>query len=356
MSGGLLAELYAQGAFNPALPQHELAAAHIPLGRLGISPAPERLLIDAVGQTDGLTLIVGASGAGKSSLMTYTAERLTELERDGRRYLPLLVPVAAHSAGAANLATFGRLAIASLLAALPVGADDRSRLERMTADNVTRQLPSKDFNARLALRGGLPGGVARAGADFGVTLRGEVLAISSPGALDHDPYGGLDELADMLRVLRRELVIMVEDTDAWAFEPDGGLETAQAFFAGVLAPLVSPGFSVVVAAQTRWSGLDAFSAISERAVARIDVPTYSLPRAREVITAIVAGRVSWTLGDRIDHSASEVLDDGALDVLAARLRDTGSVRSALSVLRDTLTKVSADFPPVLTREHLLESA
>ena len=63
---GLLERLYSQGGFNPSLPQQELAAAHIPFGELGVSPAPERLLLDAVSQTDGLTLIVGPSGAARA--------------------------------------------------------------------------------------------------------------------------------------------------------------------------------------------------------------------------------------------------------------------------------------------------
>ena len=353
---GLLERLYAEGAFNPALPQYELAASHIPFGDLGFSPAPEQVLLDAVSQTDGLALVVGESGAGKSSLMAYCAEALTDLSRDGRRYLPLLVPVAAHGVEAAKLSTFGRLAVASLLAALPVPERERTLLDRMTAQKVTRQLPSKDFNARLALKGGAPGGVASAGADFGLTLRGEVLSISAPGALDHDPYGGLEQLAHTLRGVQRELVVMVEDTDAWALDPDGGLDVARAFFGGVLGPLQAPGFSVVVAAQTHWAELDAFNALAERAVARIDVPTYSRPRAKQVIEAIVAGRISWSLADEAPHTSDEVLEEDALDVLAARLHETGSVRSALTLLRDTLTRVSAGFPDVLTREHLLDSA
>lgn len=351
---GLLHRLYSEGAFNPALPQHELAAAHIPFGQLGAEPEPETLLLDAVAQTDGITIVLGASGAGKSSLMTYCAEQMAELARENRRYLPLFVPVAPQGGKAAELSTFGRLAISNLLDALPVPEKQRSKLDRIRAEKVSKQLPTRDFNARLALKGGLPSGLVGANADFGLTLRGEVTTLTGPGKLDHDPYGGLAELAHVLRGLERELVVMIEDTDAWAFDPDGGLEIATAFFGGVLAPLHTPGFSLVVAAQTAWTDTDAFAAINERAIARIELPTYRLPGARDVIFAIVASRASWSLGEK--HTAEDVLEPGAVDVLAAHLASTGSVRASLTLIRDALSRVSADPPEKLSREHLLETA
>ena len=311
----LLARLYAEGAFDPSLAHYELAASHVPLGRLGFNPAPEELLIDAVSRTDGLSLIVGASGSGKSSLIAYCAELLTDLRREDRQYLPLLVPVAAHRKDAVQLASFGRIAVASLLAAFPLDKDRRQKLDQMTAASVTKQLPSTDFNAKLALR--------NAGPEFGVTLRGEVLSLSAPGALDHDPYGGLDELAHLLRGLKRELVVIVEDTDAWALEADRGREAARDFFAAVLAPLQAPAFAVVVAAQTQWSDVEALAALSERAVARIDIPTYET-QAREVVEQIVRRRIEWALGDGERHNVGDVLDEEAVTLLAARLRDTGA--------------------------------
>lgn len=348
----LLEQLAREGAFRPALRLDELAAVHIPFRELGFDAQPERMIAEGIAQHTGITLLVGERGNGKSSVLAYVADRLAgTASEDGRRYLPLFVPVATRGEDAAKLETFGAMAIGSLLAGFEDLSDEQEQAFRaVTAEAISREAPSRTFNASVAAK------VFGAGIEGGVASKGEVITVVTSGTAPDD-FGGLTTLAHTLRGRDRELVLIVEDTDGWTLQDgDEGRTLARAFFGRVLAPLATADVSVVIAVQTHWTTeVDEFAAVNERAVKRVTLPTFDdVERAEATVRRVIGGRIEWKLGGA--RNAAEVVTDAAVTALAEHLRQTGSIRSVLTLIRDVVDKLETNFPDRIGTEHLAESA
>jgi hypothetical protein len=348
----LLDQLARAGAFRPALRLDELAAVHIPFGEFGLEGEPERMIAEGIAQHTGVTLVVGEGGNGKSSALAYVADRLASAPaNDGRRYLPLFVPVASRGEEAADLRTFGAMAIGNVLASFDDLSDEQEAAFRdVTAEAISREAPSRTFNAGIAAK------VFGAGVEGGVESKGEVITVTTRGA-PPDEYGGITTLAHTLRGRARELVVIVEDTDGWTLrDGDDGRKLARRFFGGVLAPLALADVSVVVAVQTHWTtDVPEFAALNERAVKRVTLPTFDDPaRAEATVRRVLGGRIEWTLGG--PRNAADALTDAAVSTLAETLGRTGSIRKVLTLVRDTLDQLGPDYPERLGVEHLVESA
>jgi AAA ATPase-like protein len=352
MTSELWRELYDQQAFKPAPSLWELAEAHVPFSELGARQAPEPRVRSGLEEGDGLALLVGAPGSGKSSVLAYVAARLAGSRSDaGRLYLPVFVPVAARPE-ASDLDLFGRgVALEVLLALreqLPKAA--RERLERQLAEQVSRQRTPPQFNARLAAR--IPGLSSEAGVKFA----GEIVTLAGRERLDN--YGGLRSLGDLARAHGHELIVLVEDTDAWSSIPSGP-EVAEAFFAGVLRPLASDAdVAVGVAVQPRWEELPAFAELKERAVAAVPMPPVPRPpRATRVVAAVLERRVRRAVGAEVagEDVIERLLTPDGLETLASEMIERGSLRAPLARLRDTLDRFADGLPERLDREHFLET-
>lgn len=351
MSDGILETLAVEAAFRPAMLLDELADLHIPFSQLGFRVDPEAQLIEAFAQHSGLSLLIGAPGHGKSSVLAHVADRLSQLPtHEGRYYLPLFVPVAARGEDALDVTTFGAMAIGNLLAAFDDLSEEQARaFAEATAEQITREGPNRTFNARLAAK------VFGTGVEGGVESKGEVITVTArPRPLDE--FGGLSTLAHTLRGRDRELVVIVEDTDGWTVgSEDEGRPLARGFFGKVLAPLATAEVSIAVAVQTRWTDLDAFDALNERALKRIALPAFdSEERAAAAIRRVIVGRMEWKLGGRRD--AADAVTDAAVAALASDLRRHGSMRTVLTRLRDTLDQLHGRYPERIDTEHLVESA
>lgn len=170
----LVQHLYDNRAFKPAPSLLELASAHVPFADLGgVVAAPEPRVRSGIEEGDGITVLVGGSGSGKSSVLACIASELAGSPTPaGRRYLPVFVPVAARPAVADDLGAFGRAAAREVLLALRAGLphEYRDRLEQISAPAVTRQQTGPKFNASLVGRV-----FGRSGADLGVDLGGDVV-------------------------------------------------------------------------------------------------------------------------------------------------------------------------------------
>jgi hypothetical protein len=347
----LLARAVAKAAFKAARPLHELAELHVPFAELGFEAHPEEAVSGAIAEQAGLTLLVGRPGNGKSSVLARVANTLANAPASAdRSYLPLFVPVAPRGEDAADIGTFGKMTVASLLAAFDdLGATDERALSGMTADQVTRQLPSHTFNADLAAK------VFGTGLEGGVEVQGEVVTISKAGEAP-DEYGGLPTLAQLLRARGRELIVIIEDTDGWTMQTeDQGAGLAQRFFGSVLAPLAALEVSVVVAVQTRWTETEEFDALNERALRRVVLPSFEDENLAETtIRRVITRRLDWALGG--SHDASAAITDSAARTLAATLRETGSIRTSLTLLRDALDQLDGNYPDRVDSEHLVETA
>lgn len=347
----LLAEAAGTAAFRPALPLEQLAELHIPFRDLGFSAEPEAQIASAVAQATGLTLVVGEPGNGKSSLLAFLADALfSSPAPDDRLCLPLFVPVASRGEDAADLETFGAMAAQSLLGTFDDLTDQQRQLvTAIGSDEVTRQLPSNALNAKVAAK------IFGAGVEGGVESRDEVVTVTAAGA-SVDEYGGLATLAHTLRARKRELILIIEDTDGWTLQ-DGelGSTLARRFFGSVLAPLATAEVSVVVALQTHWTReVEEFTLLNERAIKRVTLPTFGdRARAEQTVRSVVARRLDWKLSGT--HDAAQALTDGAVEALATDLAQRGSIRTVLTLLRDALDRLDGAFPARLDTEHLVET-
>ncbi|MDQ4125215.1 MAG: hypothetical protein M3134_06415 [Actinomycetota bacterium] len=351
MSGGVLEELREEVAFRTVMPFDELAALHIPFTEFGFDAAPEEQLVAGLAQNSGLTLLVGRPGNGKSSILAHVAYRLSAAPaEDGRTYLPLFVPVSARADDGIDVTTFGAMAIANLLASFDDLSEEQEKaFSEATAEQVTREGPTRTLNAKLGAN------VFGANVEGGIESRSEVVSITS-GPLPLDEFGGLATLAQTLRGRKRELIVIVEDTDGWTVgSDDEGREVARRFFGDVLAPLSRADVSIVVAVQTAWTDMDAFVKLNERALRRLELPTFDAEeQALATVRRIIVRRMEWKLGGRRD--AADAVSDEAVARLAADLRSHGSIRAVLTLLRDTLDGFGGQYPERIEVEHLSGSA
>lgn len=359
MSARALQELYDGKALKPAASLWELADAHIEFAALDALPAPEAPVINALVEGDGIAVLVGPSGSGKSSVLAYVSKQLAQKATDdGRPYLPIFLPVAGRPDHTTNLEVFGKGVMLEVILALRTGLGDhhRGRLERAMAESVSTQSAGAKFTTRLAAM--IPG------------LRGEIgfeLAqdvVSVVGKQDLDNRGGLRTLGDIVRARGFELIVVVEDTDALAFDETGRL--ARDFFSSVARPLSSEvDVGVAIAVQGPWlegdSALAEASALVERAVTapRMPLPGSDL-HAREMVEAVLERRIQRGLedvGSLGANPSAALFTDAALGALGHELRATGSMRRPLSRVRDALDRC-ADFgmPEQLDVTHLLETS
>ena len=355
MSRELLQALHEARAFKPAPSLWELAATHVPFGELGIADPPEPRMLHGLSERDGVALLFGDSGAGKSSVLSYvTTELAGELtdEEEPHRYLPVFVPVVGQPA-AGTLDDFGRAAMLEVLLALRDVApqEARERIEAGMGKEVSTQRSGAKFNAKLAAK------IFNAGPEMGIELGPDVVTIVREQRLDN--RGGLKTLGDVVRAHGLELLIAVEDTDAWASSAEGE-GTARTFFSDVIRPLAADvDVGVAIAVQSRWEALDEVVALRERAVSVATMPDpTSEDHARQMIEGILERRIRYGLGERYplpDAPVREAFADDALAVLAHDLSGSGNFRRPLAIVRDTFDRHADGLPDQFEREHLLDS-
>lgn len=343
--------LYEEKAFKSAPALWELADAHVPLADVQVAQPPEPMVLSGLREQDGLVLLVGPSGSGKSSVLAHAAECLgNEAAEDGRRYLPLFVPVAPRAADARSVEGFGRVVMFELLTALrdslpPV---TRHKVERALSQHVTVEKTPTRFNAKLT------GKVFGVGGEAGVAFAEEVVSVSGNTELDN--RGGVKTLGDIARSRGFEIVVLVEDTDAWANMP-GGDSQAAAFIAVLQTLSRDTDLAMGIAIQNRWATGSRFDELAQRAVTVARMPEISaLAPAKRLITAIIDRRANRVIDpEELPNPSDSLFTDHALGSLAQDLLTAGSVRSPLAWLRDALDHFSDSLPERIERDHLVEA-
>ena len=348
-------ELYEARAFKPAPSLWELADTHVPFAELGSEPAPETPVRNALEEGDGVAVVVGHSGGGKSSVFAYVAAQLTAEQvatSSGHRYLPLFVPVAARPDAVEDLGIFGRGAILETYLALSTQLDDvhRDKLRGAMADQVARERTAPRFNARLMAR--IPG----LSGEAGMQLANDLTRVSGVERLDN--HGGLRTLGDIARAYGYEVVLLVEDTDAWA-GMRGGEQLAEAFFGRVLRPLTANvDIAVGVAVQSTWQDNPTFKELRERAVTAVEMPGFPAgEQTSRAVRNILARRAKRGLDPEAlgADPIRALFTDAAIDTLVAELVTSNSMRAPLTRIRDTLDRFADALPERIDRHHLLES-
>jgi hypothetical protein len=354
VSASALQALYDNKAFKSAPSLWELAQTHVDFASVGFASPPEPRLLSGLGVAEGVSLLSGPFGSGKSSVLAHIALALAGTlspERPDLTFLPIFVPVVAVREKL-DIERFGQGAIREVLLAIgsALSKEYRDKLEQGKAKRVLRQATGAVFNARLAAK------LFDSGADVGFRLAGDVATIVDEQSLDSS--GGIKTLGDIARANGRELVLFVEDTDAWAFEEGEGRERARAFFGGVGRRLTSDvDVAVAIAAQTHWFKDDPLAEVqrlAERAMTIAEVPKpSSLQQARTLVEAILDRRIEISL-EGTPPRATDLFSAEVLDALGHEVFETGSVRVPLTKVRDVLDHADV-LPEMIEMDHLLES-
>jgi hypothetical protein len=328
------------------------------LSTISVTGVPEPRVRSGIVEGTGLVIVHGVSGSGKSTTLAHVAASLAgEATASGeRRYLPVFVPVAGRVEATRNLEAFGQATIREVLAAIAasLSPDQRERLTRALADQVTHQHSGAKFNARAVLK---LFGLADVGA--GVQLGGDVVSVVGKSPLDG--RGGLRTLGDICRARGFELLVCVEDTDAWA--QSDRVQDARDFFGSVVRPLASEvDVAVAIAVQDSWIDgpdvLDEVTDVCERAVTVASVPRpASETAARTMVERIVDRRITLAFDDAnvgAEYPAARLFTSEALDVLGHVLFSSGSIRTPITVVRDVLDRHLEDLPDQFSDQHVLD--
>lgn len=355
MSQTPLMALYENKAFKPAPSLWELALTHVDLATVGFPATPESRMLSGLVTAEGVSLLRGPSGSGKSSVLAHVAKTLAGQptpDRADLAFMPIFVPTVPDRERL-DIEVFGQGAIREVLLAIgnTLPREYRDKLMQGKASRVMRQVTGAVFNTKVA------GKLFGSGAEVGLRLAGDVTTLVDERGLDSS--GGVKTLGDILRANGHELLILVEDTDAWALDDDIGQERARAFFGGVARPLASDvDVAVAIAAQAHWfedTPLPELAQLAERAVTIADMPRpQSEHQARALIEAVLDRRIQVSLGADLGTSASGLFSTEVLDALGHDVFATGSVRRPLTKVRDLLDRADV-LPPVVGMEHLLES-
>jgi len=351
LSAALWQQLHSAGAYRTSLAPWELARIHVPLGSLGITPAPEPALRDVLIRGEGVAMLTGPPGAGKSSVLAYTADQLAgQSTPDGqRRFLPLFVSVASRGEVLDDLDRLGQEVIAELLSAMAptLPKATQTRLRVALAAQVSRQHTPARFNAKLAAK------LFGAGPEIGVSLAEDTITTIGPSRLDS--YGGLTTLGNITRGRGHEMVVVFEDTDAWS-NVAGGSELAEKFFAR-LRSLIDADVAIAVAVQDHWlTELRSCQALEERAETSRAMPRLTREQAASLLRAVISRRTEWELGpDSPSDPPGQLFTTEALEALADRLHAQQNLRASLVWLRNTLDRYHGALPDQVGLEHLLET-
>lgn len=350
MSAELWQQLHSAGAYRTSLAPWELAHVHVPLGSLGISPAPEPALQDVLTRGEGVAMLTGPPGAGKSSVLAYTADQLAgQRGASGQRFLPLFVSVASRGDVLDDLDRLGQEVIAELLSAMAptLPKATQTRLRQALAAQVSRQHTPARFNAKLVAK------LFGAGPEMGVSLAEETITTIGPERLDS--YGGLKTLGDITRSRGHEMIVLFEDTDAWSNIAGGG-DLAEKFFAR-LRSFIDAEVAIAVAVQDHWlAELPSCQALEERAETSRAMPTLTRQHAASLVGAVISRRAEWGLGsDSPSDPPGQLFTPEALEALSDRLHAQQNLRATLAWLRNTLDRYHGALPDQIGRNQLLEA-
>lgn len=197
------------------------------------------------------------------------------------------------------------------------------------------------------------GRVLGAGGDLGVELTDDVVRLV--GVDDLDARGGLQTLGDVVRARGHQLLIFVEDTDAWAMSDLDAEELPRQFFSQVLRPLVSDtDVAVAVAVQTAWETFEEFAELRERAVVVAEMPAArSQEEAERMMRAVLGRRMERALD--ACHPVHAAFTDAAIEMLGHEALKSRGFRSPLALVRDAFDRHADALPDRIDRTNLLDT-
>lgn len=329
MSSELIAALRREAAFDPTPLPEDLAALHVPFDELLGEARTERALQEAA-EAAGRIALVGAMGAGKSSVLSYT---LTP----ARGFAPLPISVAPESDE--TVTDPGRFAqhvvrvISTWAAEVELLSEaQRDELLRAVADRRVLGGRSRQTHAGISMQ--LPwlakGQVAR-------DIRRELEPTTELGRSAVEHLEALRRLTHVIRAIELEPLLLIDDSDRWLRRGTPRAEIVGAFFGRVVRELaeLETGFAVAVhegyleLAEYRESATGALNT-------RVDVPRLT---DEGQLARILDHRVRAFTGE---GSVSEILDSKALTGLWRFYGVDGehSLRKALQIAHTALSEAA----------------
>lgn len=315
----LLHALVETGALRPPVDWENLAEAHVAFDDLNDTKQFEGALLREAAQERGATVVLGASGSGKSSLIAAVAE-----EASPQRWI-----VRVQGGSADDL--LGREGFAHHVAREALRALDRDEAAP-TAD--TSQVEDRLADCGKVTRGGHIFG------SKGVQVRSAIEEVVNSRDTS-DVFAALDELAEVSSDAGRRMLLVVEDTDVFMPPRDiGGMdptERAVRFISQVLPFLAREvSFPSLIAVNSRYENLIAEHLSGTANV--VWVPSFADPAsALKEIMARQARR------QNLHTDSTEVIEPEALKFLAEALQET-DLRAVLRAIYDGAVKTAREDP------------
>ncbi len=301
-------------ALPHTLRYEQLAAFHVPFDELLGGAEVESELAHWLTRRGRVTLI-GPSGSGKSSALAWALSHNAP-----ESVIPLRIPVAlADDDTIQSTAGFARHLIHRVLAAARLGDKESHEIRTRSADVARRREPERRRSARVGLRAGFSGELARevsrAGDEFEEQIdAGEVVE-------------ALQRLVELFRAREHDPVLVLDDTDTWIARPHDAhpAQLANAFFSRNVRMLVSEidcGFAVAV--HTSYLHLPAYREVAPR-LEQIRVP--QLPNPASNLATILTRRLE---ASGLGHQLDDVFAPAAIAALARLYEDLPDVRRAIA--------------------------
>lgn len=329
MSSKNLIVLAEDDAFRPAGRFDLLVHDHVPFDDLTGQQRYESRLIQTVTGPEGLCLVLGAGGAGKSSLISWACHHLPAT------YVPVRVPVAALE-DAGDIKVLAGSIIVAAARATALTTEQQTDLARSSADRSRTQWPAGPIDS-LALGGGpVP-------AQINFDLRALHAEYEREG-LPIDRLHGLDRLVSIFASHDKYLVLVLEDTDAMA---GGAGQQAERFMGSVLVLSRELEAPVIIAVQDRHRG----AAYDRLRHAGREIVIPKLADATDALRTIIAKRLTRVELPRV--AVDHVVDSDALAALVGIYDDSGgNLRQILAVLQFALDHAVDEQAELLTLPHI----
>jgi hypothetical protein len=203
-----LNHLWLESAFRPNSRYGLLALDHVPFDQLLAQDRYEFRLINHITEPGALCLVLGLTGTGKSSLISWACTQLP------LTHVPLRVPVATLESPGDTTALIGTI-LATAQQITPLTDVEHDELIESGADARTWRMQHSSTGGRLG------------GGPIPAELHHDIAGVSAEytrEALAADRFNGLQRLAAVFTARDKQLVLVFEDTDAMAGGPGAAAE------------------------------------------------------------------------------------------------------------------------------------
>ena len=327
-------------AFNATPPRNDLGGLHVPFESMVAGCHVEGRLDDSARRGDRVALI-GTSGCGKSSLVSYVLGPLAT------GVAPILVPVHALEEGAGRARSVADAMIAQLR--LEAAAETGTAEGLDAAIGEQRQVTSASSRKR-----GVSGGFSWASGD----LSREISRQTANQELILLPEK-VEVIEQCLRAIRSDAlqpVVVFDDTDRWI--DSDYREVVRGFFGDGIRWLAELEASVVVATHSHYltANNDATEILAFLDT-RVEIPQVpSVEQLGRVLERRVQVHTAEPTGSEGVRQLEDVLTESAVETLFSQYRRRASLRAVLQVAHVALVEAADAGDDVISGHHIEAAA